>query len=146
MFDHKEIHVHGSTVGFQTIMHTGEHTVVIDEPNSEGGHDAGPDPLKVLLTSLAGCENAVANLVANEMDFDLQSIHFDIKATYDPRGLAGKADVRPYFSKVILDAKVKTSEPEERINELAEKTSDRCPVYATFEAAGIELESNWKSV
>ncbi|UFT99721.1 OsmC family protein [Radiobacillus kanasensis] len=146
MLDNKEIHVHGSTVGFQTIMHTGDHTVVIDEPYSEGGHDAGPDPLKVLLTSLAGCENAVANLVANEMDFDLQSIHFDIKANYDPRGLAGKADVQPYFSKVTLDAKVKTSEPEERIAQLQKETNQRCPVYATFDAAGIEMESSWTGV
>jgi uncharacterized OsmC-like protein len=32
------------------------------------------------LGALAGCENVVTNMVAKEIDFDLQGIEFDIKA------------------------------------------------------------------
>ncbi len=108
-----------------------------------GGTDDGQDPLSNLLASLAGCENVIANMVAKEMEFDLKSIEFDVNGELDPRGLMGQADVRPYFEKVSVHAKVTTSESQDRIDELKEKTDARCPVYTTLKAAGVELEANW---
>ncbi|GGF23722.1 hypothetical protein GCM10010954_23190 [Halobacillus andaensis] len=108
-----------------------------------GGTDEGQDPLSNLLASLAGCENVIANMVAKEIDFDLQGIDFNITAELDPRGLMGKADVQPYFNQVNIEAKVKTSESEERINELKQITDTRCPVYTTLEAANIPITAHW---
>ncbi|GIM45833.1 hypothetical protein DNHGIG_13820 [Collibacillus ludicampi] len=99
--------------------------------------------MSLVLSALAGCENIVANLVAKEINFDLQGIEFDIRGEFDPRGLMGDPNVRPYFEKVTIHAKVKTSESEDRLKELQEITDSRCPVYTTLKAAGVELESNW---
>lgn len=96
-----------------------------------------------LLSALAGCENVIANMVAKEMDFDLQGIEFDIRGEFDPRGLMGEAGIRPYFEKVTVEAKVKTNESEERIQELQEITDSRCPVYTTLKAAGVEMVPHW---
>lgn len=129
--------------GLKTNIEAGEHSLVIDEPQSMGGTNEGADPLSTLLGSLAGCETVVANLVAKEIDFDLQSIDFEIDGSLDIRGLMGTADVQPYFQKVNIEAKVHTSETQERVEELQRITDSRCPVYTTLEAAGIELNPNW---
>lgn len=136
----------GTAENMTTTVESNGHTITIDEPESMGGTNKGPDPLGNLLASLAGCENVIANMVAKEMDFDLKGITFSIHAELDPRGMMGQADVRPYFQKVSIDAKVETDESNERIQELREKTDARCPVYTTLEAAQIELTSDWKGV
>ncbi|GGK08439.1 hypothetical protein GCM10007043_23160 [Calditerricola satsumensis] len=82
-------------------------------------------------------------MVAKEIGFDLQGIEFDIEGELDLRGLKGEPNVRPYFQKVIVNAKVKTSEPEERIRQLQEITDSRCPVFTMMKAAGVEMVVNW---
>ncbi|WP_421379706.1 OsmC family protein [Bacillus salacetis] len=143
MANKMNVHISGESKGMQSVLKAGNHSITIDEPPNMGGKDSGPDPLATLLSSLAGCENVVANMVAKEIGFDLQGIEFDIKGVLDPRGLMGDPEVQPYFEKVTIHAKVKTSEAPERIDELQEKTDKRCPVYTTLKAAGIELEPNW---
>jgi putative redox protein len=137
------VRINGTSENMQSVLKAGNHTITIDEPPAMGGQDTGPDPLATLLASLAGCENVIANLVAKEIEFNLDGIEFEIKGILDPRGLMGDPNVQPYFEKVTINAKVKTTESEERIKELQEKTDARCPVYTTFKAAGIELEPNW---
>jgi putative redox protein len=138
-----KVQISSQSQGMQTVINAGKHTITIDEPANMGGKDTGADPLTTLLSSLAGCENVIANFVAKEMNFDLQGIEFEIKGILDPRGLMGEEGVKPYFEKVTINAKVKTTESQKRINELQQKTDKRCPVFTTFEAAGIELIPNW---
>ncbi|SES28756.1 OsmC family protein [Salipaludibacillus aurantiacus] len=135
--------VTGETNNMRADLKSKQHEIIIDEPANMGGTDKGQDPMSNMLASLAGCENVIANMVAKEMNFDLQSIEFDVRGELDPRGLMGDENVRPYFEKVHVEAKVKTEESQERIDELKEKTDARCPVITTFKAAGVEMEANW---
>ena len=123
---------------------TGNHTFYIDEPERLGGNDKGPNPLQTLLGALIGCESIMANMVAKEINFDLQRISFSVKGELDPRGYMGDPNVRTYFEKVEISAEVKTSEPEERIQKLQELTDSRCPVFNTLKATGVEIVTNWK--
>lgn len=127
----------------QTKVRSANHHCIIDEPQAMGGKDEGANPLGTLLGALAGCENVIANMVAKEIHFDLQGIEFDIRGELDLRGFMGDPNVRPYFEKVTVNAKVKTTESEERIKELQEKTDSRCPVFTTLKAAGVEMVPNW---
>ncbi|KGX90531.1 osmotically inducible protein C [Pontibacillus halophilus JSM 076056 = DSM 19796] len=137
-------HITTNSEGMRTdIVAPHDNELIVDEPANMGGTNKGADPLSTLLASLAGCENVIANMVAKEMDFDLQNIKFDIKGSLDPRGLMGDESVRPYFQTVEVNATIETSESEERIKELQEKTDARCPVYTTLQAAGVELTPNW---
>ncbi|WP_018924085.1 OsmC family protein [Salsuginibacillus kocurii] len=135
--------VEGSAEQMKTELHANGHTIVISEPEDMGGKDEGLDPLSTFLSSLAGCENVIANMVAKEIDFDLKSIGFTVKGELDSRGLLGQEGVQPYFHTVYIDAEVNTSESQARIDELREKVDARCPVYTTLEAAGVELKTNW---
>ncbi|EIJ80206.1 OsmC family protein [Bacillus methanolicus PB1] len=64
---------------------TGTHTFNIDEPESQGGKNTGPNPLQTVLGALIGCENIIANMVAKEINFDLQGIIFSVKGELDSR-------------------------------------------------------------
>ncbi|WP_347861483.1 OsmC family protein [Salimicrobium sp. PL1-032A] len=129
--------------GMNTTGEAQGHKVVIDEPAKAGGTDEGANPLATLLVSLAGCENAIANFVAKEMDFDLRGIEFEINGELDPRGMMGNKEVRPYFQTINVNATVTTSETEERLKELQEKVDQRCPVYQTLIAADVEMNPEW---
>jgi putative redox protein len=141
-----KVNITGQSIGMQSTIKAANHTIIIDEPAAMGGKDTGPDPLSTLLSSLAGCENVIANFVAKEIEFDLQGIEFDITGILDTRGLMGDPEVKPYFEKVRVEAKVKTSESQERVNQLQKLTDERCPVFTTFKAAGIELQPKWVKV
>jgi putative redox protein len=136
----------GLSEKMKTKLKAGEHTFTIDEPENFGGTNQGPDPLSVLLGSLASCENIIANLVAKEIQFDLQGIEYEITGELDLRGLMGDTSVRTYFEWVKIEAKLTTSESENRIQELREITDARCPIFQTLKAAGVNIVSNWTKV
>ncbi|WNS80347.1 OsmC family protein [Domibacillus sp. DTU_2020_1001157_1_SI_ALB_TIR_016] len=141
--DKMTFHVTGTTEKLKTTIQSKQHTIILDEPPAVGGGDKGSDPLSYLLASLAGCENIIAYMVAQEMNFDLQSMEMDVKGVLDPLGMRGEPGVQVFFEKVSFKAKVSTSESEERLAELKEKTDARCPVLTMMKAAGIELETEW---
>ncbi|WP_309143116.1 OsmC family protein [Domibacillus sp. A3M-37] len=141
--DKMTFHVTGITDKMKTTVKAKQHEIIIDEPPVVGGNNEGPDPLSSLLASLAGCENIVANMVAQEMNFDLQSMNIDVKGQLDPLGMRGEAGVQVFFEKVWFKAIVSTSESPERLAELKEKTDARCPVLTMMKASGIELETEW---
>lgn len=133
----------GVSKRMQTKTEARKHQVILDEPPQQGGEDTGPTPLEIMLQGLAGCENIIANMVAKEMNFDLQGMEFTIEGRLDLRGLQGDPEVRPYFEKVTIHAQVRTNESNERVQELKEKTDVRCPLFTTLKAAGVEMETTW---
>jgi putative redox protein len=114
-----------------TQVKAGAHTFYVDEPKNLGGSDKGANPLNTLLGSLAGCENAIANMVAKEMKFNLNGIDFKIEGVLDPRGLRGDVSVKQYFQTLTIEALVDTDESDERVQELKEKT-DQDAQYLIF--------------
>jgi putative redox protein len=135
--------VEGTGTGMRLDAVAGKHTIAIDEPESFGGKDSAIDPLSTLLGSLIACENVMAQLIAKEMNFDLQEISFEVNGSLDLRGLMGNLEVKPYFDQVEVRANVVTSEPQARIDELQKTVDLRCPVFRTFKDAGIPIKNNW---
>lgn len=138
--------VQGVSEGLKSIVQAGKHEVVVDEAAQMGGNNEGPNPLQYMLTALTGCGNVVAHMVAEEMKFDLQDLTFDVSGDFDPRGFMGVPNVRTYFNTVTVNAKIKTTESEKRIEELRKKVETRCPVYGTFFAADIDMNGSWTKV
>lgn len=136
--------VNAETDGFALTAKTGKHELVLDESEQLGGNNTGPNPMQTALAALASCENVTANMVAREMNFDLQKLTFSISGEFDPRGFMGEPNVQPYFEEVVIDVKVDTSESDERIKKLEQQVEARCPIYTLFKAAGVNLTNNWK--
>jgi putative redox protein len=135
--------VEGKGNGMRLDAVAGKHTIAVDEPESFGGRDSAIDPLSTLLASLIACENVMAQIIAKEMNFDLQKISFEVDGSLDLSGLMGNLEVKPYFDQVEVKASVVTSESQERIDELQRAVDLRCPIFRTFKDAGIPIENIW---
>lgn len=135
--------VDGKGTGMRLDAVAGKHTIAIDEPVSMGGKDSAIDPLSAFLASLIACENVMAQLIAQEIKFDLQGISFTVEGSLDLAGLMGDLSVKPYFQQVMVKASVETTETQERINELQNLVDLRCPVFRTMKDAGIPVENQW---
>lgn len=137
------VQVEGTGTEMRTDAIAGKHKIAIDEPVSMGGKDSAIDPLSAFLASLIGCENVMAQIIAKEMNFDLQGISFKVEGEIDTSGLMGNLEVNPYFEKVSVKAFVETSESQERIDEMRAAVDLRCPVFRTIKDAGIPIENEW---
>lgn len=137
------VKVNGTGTGMRLDAVAGKHQVVVDEPVAMGGKDTAADPLSTFLASLLACENVMAQIIAKEMNFDLQGISLETEGTIDVSGLMGNLEVDPKFQEVVVKGYVKTSETQERINEMCEKVDLRCPIFRTIKDAGIPIRNEW---
>jgi putative redox protein len=135
--------VDGKGTGMRLDAVAGKHTIAIDEPESFGGKDSAIDPLSAFLASLIACENVMAQLIAQEMKFDLQEISFDVEGSLDLAGLMGDLSVKPYFQQVTVKVSIETTESQERIDELQQAVDKRCPIFRTMKDAGIPVGNHW---
>ncbi len=120
-----------------------QHGIVIDEPEARHGTDAGMLPLEVLMASLAGCTNVIANWIARDMGIELHEVHVDVDATLDTRGITGDRQLAVPFPSIALKVALKTEASPEQMETLKEQLRWRCPVSATLRSAGSEIVETW---
>jgi uncharacterized OsmC-like protein len=120
--------------------------IVTDEPVAHGGTGEGPSPLQAVLGALCGCESVTFHRTAKEMEFVYDGIDFEGEFTIDIRGRMGVREVRPHFQTIRVEAKVRTSESEERLAAVVEETEARCPVYNLVVDAGVNVQMRWVRV
>ena len=61
----------------------GGHSLVSDEPESAGGTDAGPSPVRLLAASLAACTAITVEMYAERKGWDVGRLEVDVDTTYD---------------------------------------------------------------
>ncbi len=128
----------------RTVIDTGDSgTVVTDEPIPHGGSGTGPSPLQTVVAALCGCEGVTFNRTAAELGFSYEGIEFEGSFSVDIRGRMGVRGVRAHFQTVRLQARVFTSESEDRLREVVEETEARCPVFNLISDADVRVETLW---
>ncbi len=60
---------------YPTRIRAGRHTWVADEPERNGGSDAGPDPYALLLGALGACTAMTLRMYADRKGWPLESVH-----------------------------------------------------------------------
>ncbi len=101
----------------------------IDEPASLGGTNAGPNPVELVLSALAGCINVVVHLVAQERGVQIDGLRVTVSGALDPRRFMGDpAGPRPGFLSIELVAEVDSPASDEEIDEILAIAETRCPV------------------
>lgn len=104
-------------------------TFLVDEPNELGGEDLAANPVEYLLAAYAGCINVVINLIAKELDVQLNSIKINIDGDLDAARLLGHSTKeRPGFQSLNVHIDFETNAPQERIDLLFNSLKQRCPV------------------
>jgi putative redox protein len=61
----------------------GGHSLLVDEPRSAGGADAGPSPTRLLAASLASCIAITMEMYAGRKGWDLGEVRVDVDVAYD---------------------------------------------------------------
>lgn len=126
---------------------------------SDGGTDAAPQPVELLLAALVGCEQATAHFVSRHMRVDktrvkIDTIKFDYHAVRDERGAASlplhKEPPAPArllavsgTASVRLDEPTDGDDAERAVAELGKLVHARCPVAQTLLSAGVSLDVRW---
>ncbi len=114
-------------------------TLTIDEPERLGGTNKGPNPVEVLLASLAGCLDFTGTIVAKEMGYELENLEIEVEGDMDPRGVMGKADVPIGFQEIRVKFNDIDGIPKEDISDFLKEVENRCPVDNTLEE-GVRIK------
>ncbi len=93
--------------------------LLMDEPETVGGEDLGPDPYSTLLASLAGCTLSTLRMYIDRKGWNIPEIKISINATQE----TGDA-VATTISRNISFSGAVTDEQKERLLFIA----DKCPV------------------
>jgi putative redox protein len=96
----------------------GGHSLVVDEPESNGGTDTGPSPVRLLGAALASCTAITVEMYADRKGWDLGEVAVDVDIDYD--GQAPKA-----FAVTIQYPGGLSEEQLEKLRVIA----TRCPVH-----------------
>jgi uncharacterized OsmC-like protein len=121
----------------QMNLTAGKFNLIIDEPPSLGGTDAGPSPIQVLLMSLAGCLNVTGHEVAKQKGLKLHGMEIKIEGVMNPCTFIGCSfEERAGFQqiKITVDADMEGATPAE-IDAWLEETENRCPVTDNIRAS-----------
>lgn len=144
--------------------------IITDVPKLMGGKNEGPQPVELLLASLAGCELVTAQFIARNMRprVTIDRIDFDMHASRDQRGAMGSLPIvvtstskqdeessfRSSSSSSLLPpsrleriwgtAMVHTSASSAELAMLAKEVKERCPIANMVILSGCTLEIEFR--
>ena len=92
---------------------------VVDEPESLGGNDHGPNPVEYLLGSYAGCLNVVVHLVAKEEGININKLNISINGDLDPAKFVGQPGFnRAGFQTINVNISIDADADDAAINKI----------------------------
>ena len=93
--------------------------LLMDEPESLGGNDLGPDPFSTFLASLAGCTLSTLRMYIDRKGWDIPEIRISLNMAQE-----NNLDLVTTISKTISFSGNVTDEQKERLLIIA----DKCPI------------------
>ena len=107
----------------------GNHTVVVDQPKTGGGEDAGPAPLEYFFLSLAGCIATIARIAARQKRIVLRAMDVTVEGELDVEALMGRnPDAHSGFSGITVKVKMDADMTNEEKEAFLHEVDRRCPV------------------
>ena len=135
---------HGRGWPTKVIIADTEWSIQVDENEEDGGTNSGPNPMQYFSAALGSCQNEQAQVVAEELSLDLESIDISIEIDLDLSGFMGEAEhSNGSYKQVRLNAKVKGDLTEEQVTTLGNKVDSRCPILGLLRSSGCDIVSKW---
>lgn len=114
---------------FRSEISIRHHAMVIDEPQSLGGTDSGPNPVEVLLASLGSCQEITYRAFATVMDIPLTKISTRVEGDIDFRGFFGVDEsVRAGYEKIRIVVDIESTASDAQLAALKQAVDAHCPV------------------
>jgi putative redox protein len=108
---------------FKHTVQVRDHHMVVDEPLSSGGEDAGPDPRELLAVSLASCTAITMEMYAARKGWDIGRVEVDVEYSPAERGCP---------TKFQLVMRMPDDLPEEQVERLR-VIAAKCPVHRALD-------------
>jgi len=102
----------------------GGHRMVIDEPESSGGADAGPSPTRTVAAALAACTAITCEMYAGRKGWELGQVEVDVDFDYGQNSTVERATVKLRVPEPLNE------EQRERLLVIAGK----CPVHRALKS------------
>ncbi|MES2346342.1 MAG: OsmC family protein [Pseudomonadota bacterium] len=115
---------------YRTTLEVGGHALVADEPERNGGANAGPAPYDYLLAGLGACTAITLRMYADRKQWPLDAVDVSLHLRHDDGALVVKRTLA--FSGALQP------EQKSRMAEIAEKT----PVTLTLKA-GVRIDTTY---
>ncbi len=114
----------------QMEVQTGKFKLVIDEPASMGGTDAGPSPMQALLMALAGCLNMTGHFVAQQQGITIKNMKVKLEGVMNPGRFMGMpTNERSGFQEITVQINADFADADQKtIQRWLEETESRCPI------------------
>ena len=125
----------------QTIDVRGHH-LTADEPISDGGQDAGPNPYELLLSALGACTAITVRMYAQRKNWPLESV--DVALQHERIHAEDCAECETsdgYLDKITKSITLRGPLDAEQRQRLLE-ISERCPVQKTLKQE-VHIESRF---
>jgi uncharacterized OsmC-like protein len=128
----------------QTRVAIREFGFTVDEPESIGGRNEAPTPMEYLAGAVDACITVTIDQTAARRGLQLTGINTYSLARQDRRGLAGTADVQPYFHAYRLQVSVGTPETDPAVlRDFAAAVEHSCPAVNLLRDAHAGLTVAW---
>jgi uncharacterized OsmC-like protein len=119
-------------VGAQKGKHASDHVVETDEPREILGSDRGISPAETLLSALASCLAVGYAANAAALGIDLDELSFEISGQGSLEGFMNLGDARPGLSGIRIEARIRSSAPPDKLQELHEYVNSHSPIWDTI--------------
>lgn len=126
--------------GYKTIIQVRDHTLIADEPVSDGGMNAGPNAKEYLLAGLGACAAITAKMYAERKKWPLEGVEIDLSTerfkSAEYPAFEGEGDFIHEFRQRIVFKGALTQEQKLRLLEIAGK----CPVHRALTEPSFMIE------
>ena len=113
-----------------------DYTLFCDEPASLGGSDKGPNPLEFFVSAVGFCENVTFARFAALRGLEFDSLETSVRGHWDRRGQGEWEGIEPAFKDFIVETRIMSSAPPEKIRETVRTAHMRCPIHASISRIG----------
>ena len=115
--------------GYEHELEMRQHRLIGDEPEEDGGTDAGPRPTELLCSALALCTAITIEMYADRKEWELGQVEV---AVDEETAADGKS---PRYKVAIRIPEALDEEQRKRIAVIASK----CPVHRALKSDGVEV-------
>jgi uncharacterized OsmC-like protein len=119
--------------------------LLVDEPESFGGANAGPNPEEVVLAGVGACQAITAALYAGLMGITITRYEVDLRGYLDLRGfygLASQEEDLTGFSRVVCETRIEADAAQPELERFQRLVEERCVGHGTLRQP-VEIESHW---
>jgi uncharacterized OsmC-like protein len=109
-----------------------DYTLVCDEPSTVGGTDQGPNPLEVFMSAVGFCENVTFARFATLKELEFESLETSVRGHWDRRGQGEWEGIEPAFKDFVVETRIASEAPLDKIREVVRIAHRRCPMHATI--------------